>query len=228
MKRASDSDEQPAHTTGDLNGASLKAPRGVIRLAIADEQPLFVDGATKAFEGEEDIEVAILALTGEELVSRIAGEPLVDAVLIDPWMRCGDGLESVARIHAGYPDLSIIAMSGLADPGHVNQAMDSGVVAYVSKGTLARDLPAIIRHVVSGGVILPAMGGAVQLSTDLTARELEVLKMASEGLSNGEIASALYITEQTVKFHLGNIYRKLGVANRTEAAFQGMRRGLIG
>jgi len=228
MKRASDSDEQPTHATGDLNGARLQAPGGVIRIAIADEQPLFIDGAARAFEGEEDFEVVVLALTGEELVGRIADEPLVDAVLIDPWMRCGDGLESVARLHAEYPKLSIIALSGLADPGHVNQAMESGVVSYVSKGTLARDLPAIVRHVVSGGVILPAMGGAVQLSAELTARELEVLKMASEGLSNGDIASALYITEQTVKFHLGNIYRKLGVANRTEAAFQGVRRGLIG
>jgi len=228
MKRASDSDEQPTHATSDRNGARVEAPRGVIRLAMADEQPLFVDGAARAFEGEEDFEVVVLALTGEELVGRIADEPLVDAVLIDPWMRCGDGLESVARLHAEYPKLSIIALSGLADPGHVNQAMESGVVSYVSKGTLARDLPAIVRHVVSGGVILPAMGGAVQLPAELTARELEVLKMASEGLSNGEIASALYITEQTVKFHLGNIYRKLGVANRTEAAFQGMRRGLIG
>ena len=228
MKRASDSDEQPTHATSDRNGARVEAPRGVIRLAIADEQPLFVDGAAMAFEAEEDFEVAILALTGGELVSRIAGDPLLDAVIIDPWMRCGDGLESVALLHAEYPNLSIIALSGLADPGHVNQAMESGVVSYVSKGTLARDLPAIVRHVVSGGVILPAMGGAVQLSAELTARELEVLKMASEGLSNGEMASALYITEQTVKFHLGNIYRKLGVANRTEAAFQGMRRGLIG
>lgn len=207
-----------------MDGASADPVR--VRVAVADEQPLLIDGVSKAIDSAAGMRVVIRATSGDALLARLAERP-VDVVLIEPWMHTDDGLDAITTITALYPETPVIALSAVSDPGHVQQAVAAGVNAYVGKSTSAGDLPSIVRHVMAGALVLPGNAGDERSVLDLTPRELEVLRLAAEGLSNSAIGSRLYVTEQTVKFHLGNIYRKLGVANRTEAAHQALRRGLI-
>jgi DNA-binding NarL/FixJ family response regulator len=176
-----------------------------------------MDGVARALDGSAGMRVVLQATSGAELLRQL-DEVAVDVVLIEPWMRDGEGLDAISGVVTRFPGLPIIALSGVADPGHVQQAVALGVHAYVGKGTRANDLPSIVRHVIAGAMVLPATSAQSRSVLDLTPREIEVLGLAAEGLSNNEIGSRLYVTEQTVKFHLGNIYRKMGVANRTEAA----------
>jgi len=216
----------PNTTPTDAEAVAGGAVVSRTRIAIADEQPLLMDGVSRALDGSSGMRVVLQATSGPELL-RLLDEVMVDVVLIEPWMRDGNGLDTIASLRARFPAMPIIALSGVSDPGHVQQAMALGVTSYVGKGTRADDLPSIVRHVIAGALVLPAASMEDRSSVDLTQRELEVLRLAAEGLSNSEIGARLYVTEQTVKFHLGNIYRKMGVANRTEAAHQALRRGFI-
>ena len=135
------------------------------------------------------------------------------------------------RIRSGY-DRS----SGSMDKEAFRLALAQGASGYVVKSINPLDLPSTVRQVVEGTVYHPrgrgvdgAIGGVPQTAAQasgLTERELSILKLVAEGLSNLEIANRLFVTEQTVKFHLSNIYRKLGVANRTEATRYAYRNGL--
>ncbi len=101
---------------------------------------------------------------------------------------------------------------------------------YLDKRTEPRDLPSVVRHVIAGGMVVPvgAAGQGSGMREALSPRELEVLALVADGLSNREIGDRLFVTEQTAKFHVANIFRKLGVKNRTEAARTAMHKGLIG
>jgi len=216
----------PYRTSTEHNGTDGAVQQARVRVAIADEHPLLMDGVARALDGSTGMRVVVQATSGAELLQQL-DEVAVDVVLIEPWMRDGEGLDAISGVATRFPGMPIIALSGVADPGHVQQAVALGVNAYVGKGTRANDLPSIVRHVIAGAMVLPAASADARSVLDLTPRELEVLRLAAEGLSNCEIGSRLYVTEQTVKFHLGNIYRKMGVANRTEAAHHALRRGLI-
>ena len=207
-----------------LDGASAAPIR--VRVAIADEQPLLMDGVAHAIDAAAGMRVIVRATSGDDLLDRLVDHP-VDVVLLEPGMHTGDGLDAIGAVRGLYPETSVIALSSVSDPGHVQQAVAAGANAYVGKSTSAGDLPSIVRHVMAGALVLPGGASETHSVLDLTPRELEVLRLAAEGMTNCEIGTQLYVTEQTVKFHLGNIYRKLGVANRTEAAHQALRRGLI-
>jgi DNA-binding NarL/FixJ family response regulator len=169
-----------------------KAP---LRVAIADDHRLMLDGIKRALETAPDIKVVAEATTGEEMLS-IVPRVRPDVVILDLRMPKGDGLSTLAALRKDYPDLKIIILSMSEANEHIDQAFHGGASGYVAKTINPLDLPSTIRQVV-------------------------------ERLSNLDIASKLYVTEQTVKFHLSNIYRKLGVGNRTEATRYAYRNGLI-
>jgi DNA-binding NarL/FixJ family response regulator len=175
-------------------------------------------------------------MSGEEMLS-IVPRVRPDVVILDLRMPKGDGLTTLAALRKDYPDLKIIILSMFEDSEHIDQALHQGASGYVVKSINPLDLPSTIRQVVEGTVYHPrgrggeaggpsgATGGGHP--GGLTDRELSILRLVAEGLSNLDIASKLYVTEQTVKFHLSNIYRKLGVGNRTEATRYAYRNGLI-
>ncbi len=125
----------------------------------------------------------------------------------------------------------------IEDSEHIDQAIHQGASGYVVKSINPLDLPSTIRQVIEGTIYHPrgcgGEGGSAPTGSGsghpggLTDRELSILRLVAEGLSNLDIASKLYVTEQTVKFHLSNIYRKLGVGNRTEATRFAYRNGMI-
>ena len=207
-----------------------------LRVAIADDHRLMLDGIKRALETAPDIKVVGEAMSGEEMLALV---PRVrpDVVILDLRMPKGDGLSTLGTLRKDYPDLKVIILSMFEDPEHIDQALHQGAAGYVVKSINPLDLPSTIRQVVEGTVYHPrgrqgegGSGGGSGNSGHpggLTDRELSILRLVAEGLSNLDIASKLYVTEQTVKFHLSNIYRKLGVGNRTEATRYAYRNGLI-
>jgi DNA-binding NarL/FixJ family response regulator len=209
-----------------------------LRVAIADDHRLMLDGIRRALEAAPDISVVGEAMSGEEML-RLVPKVNPDVVILDMRMPKGDGLTTLSQLKKDYPDLKVIILSMFEEPDHINEALEKGAAGYVVKSINPLDLPSTIRQVVEGTVYHPGVAGGLGTGTGgtpakpasppagLTERELTILRLVAEGLSNLDIASKLYVTEQTVKFHLSNIYRKLGVGNRTEATRYAYRNGLI-
>lgn len=146
-----------------------------------------------------------------------------------------DGLECLRRARERQPRLRAIVLSMYGDQEHVDAALDAGAFAYVIKSAHPDDLASAVRQAFDHSVFLasaprPAAGwtdSSFADAPDLTRREREILQLMAQGHSNAQLAKMLWVTEQTVKFHLSNIYRKLNVSNRTEAAHWAQVRGLL-
>jgi DNA-binding NarL/FixJ family response regulator len=155
-----------------------------------------------------------------------------DVVLLDMRMPQMDGLLCLDAIRKNCPKVKVIVLSVFSDPEHIQAAFRHGACGYIVKSVNPVDLPSAIRQAVEGTVFhaigLPESSEeAVGKANGLTERELAILKAVARGLSNSAIGKELWVTEQTVKFHLTNIYRKLDLANRTEAARYAYEHGLV-
>lgn len=144
-----------------------------------------------------------------------------DVVLIDDMQNQSDALRRIEETVEGAPEAKVLLLTLKMDDAWVGEAFDAGADAVISKTVHPVALGTLLREVVQGNVIhrrreTPAVVGAPE-DCPLTPRELQILRLAAEGYTNGRIAGELWVTEQTVKFHLSNTYRKIGVANRTEA-----------
>jgi DNA-binding NarL/FixJ family response regulator len=146
-----------------------------------------------------------------------------------------DGLVWLTGILQRFPEVKAIVLSNSDDPADIRTALQAGAVAYVVKKAHPDDLAVAVRQAFEHSIYLRSsadMGETVTAELqldhpDLTRRELEILRLVAEGLSNSELAKMLWVTEQTVKFHLSNIYRKLDVSNRTEASRWAQLNGLL-
>lgn len=193
-----------------------------MKLLIADDHPLIVAGVRQILEREPLFEVVGTAATGAEVLPLVARlNP--DVVLLDLRMPGVDGLGCLERIRARHPMVKVIILSMTTDPEQIQAAFKRGACGFLIKTIDLNDLASAIRQAVAGTAFhalgLPALNeNAVARAAGLTERELTIMKAVSRGLSNQAIGKELWVTEQTVKFHLTNVYRKLGVTNRTEAA----------
>jgi DNA-binding NarL/FixJ family response regulator len=196
-----------------------------LRIAIADDHQLMLDGIKRALETAPDIEVVGQAMTGEDLVALVP-QVRPDVVILDMRMPKGDGLATLQALQKSYPDIKVIMLSMFDDPDHIEAALRYGAASYVVKSINPLDLASTIRGVLEDSVYHPrgtAHGARTSEAAPrvapggLTTRERATLDLVAEGRSNLDVASKLFVTEQTVKFHLSNIYRKLGVDNRTQA-----------
>jgi DNA-binding NarL/FixJ family response regulator len=184
---------------------------------------------------------ATSGLQAEPLVSRT----LPDLVLLDLQLPGLDGLSCLALLRERHPETTVVILSGVEDDELIERALSGGAAALVKKSISPADLPVLLRQVLQGSVkfATPRIARAVVTKatresrldvvraeacgeTGLTARELEVLEMVARGLPNRAVAEELFLSDQTVKRHLRKVYRKLGVANRTEAARTAYRLGL--
>ena len=198
------------------------------RVAILDEYPVQALGVATALGASQAMRVMLSTVSPATLRDQLPALH-VNALLLEPWMRNGDGIAVIREVAADHPDIAIIALSRIWTPDHVNQALDAGARAYLSKEIRTVDLAAMVRHIMEGGTVRPSSPAPTVLpKSDLTTREQEVLCLAARGHSNAAIADELFVTPQTVKFHLSNAYRKLGVHNRTEAAHRAARMGVCG
>jgi DNA-binding NarL/FixJ family response regulator len=203
-----------------------------IRVLLVDDHEVVRLGLRAMFELEADLRVVGEAADGDEAVAQ-AERLAPDVVVLDVRMPLLDGITCLNRIHHRHPDVKVVMLSASEDPMLAAQALEGGASAFVLKQIDPRDLGGVLRQVVHG-TVLQTVGVPASLSSSrqaaeagLTAKEQEVLQALARGLSNQQIAKELWLAEQTVKFHLSNIYRKLDVRNRTEAVQQAVRRGFV-
>jgi len=202
-----------------------------MKILIADDHPLVLAGTREILRREEGFEIVGEAHTGPEVIA-LVGRLRPDVLLLDMRMPGLDGLASLDRVRTQHPDVKIVVLSMFSDPEHVQAAFQRGACGYILKTIDCSDLASAIRQAV-GGTAYHALGLPALVAhpgaeaAGLTERELAIVKAVACGLSNRAIAKELWVTEQTVKFHLTNVYRKLGVANRTEAARWAFTHGFV-
>jgi DNA-binding NarL/FixJ family response regulator len=202
---------------------------------LVDEHPLWLS-ALEQILSRAGIEV-IAKLTSSATAERCVVERRPDLLITGIRMAPGepDGLALVRAVRQRIPDQKVIVLSMFADQAHVDAAFEAGVIAYVVKTAQPDDIVSAARQAFNHSIFLAgARPSAVELAPGapdaqygLTPRELEILQLVGEGHSNAQVARKLWVTEQTVKFHLSNVYRKLDVSNRTEASRWAQLQGLL-
>jgi DNA-binding NarL/FixJ family response regulator len=202
-----------------------------MRVVIADDHRLVLDGIRRALEADGGFEIVGETQSGTQVLPLVAREK-PDLVLLDVRMPHMDGLACLDQIRARHPDVKVVMLSASSNPELVEAALRRGASAYVIKTVNPDDLPATLRQALEGNVRTPIGGAgdedrASAKALGLTERELTILGALARGLANEEIAKELWVAPQTVKFHLTNIYRKLGVKNRTEATRIAYQHGLV-
>lgn len=201
------------------------------KVLIADDHPLVRSGVRRALEEEHDIEVVGEATNGAKVLPLI-GQTGPDLVVLDISMPHLDGLTCLDQIRKRYPDVKVVILSASGDPDRVQAALARGATAYVLKSVDVRDLASALRQAIEG-TVFQALGvqqdsdGELASPAGLTKRETAILKAVARGLTNQAIGREFWVSEQTVKFHLRNIFRKLEVGSRTEAARYAFEHGLV-
>jgi DNA-binding NarL/FixJ family response regulator len=196
-----------------------------LRVAIADDSLLLIESIARALDANpgcrdrraRNIRRRPARLRFPPPRGRRAPRPVDEGL---------DGLAVISFL-AEQPGVTVIALSSVSQPERVDQAIAAGAAGCIMKDTSPSDLASLVGRVAAGVLVRPRTATATTSAHALTAREREVLALVAEGLSNLDVANRLFVTEQTVKFHLGNVYRKLGVTNRTAASRWAATTGLI-
>jgi DNA-binding NarL/FixJ family response regulator len=201
-----------------------------LRIMIADDHFVVRMGLAAVVNTQPDMTVIAEATTGKQAVETYARHR-PDVVLMDVRMPEMDGIEAITAIRKDYPEARFIVLTTYDGDEDIYRALQAGARAYLLKDMLRDELVEAIRAVYAGQRRIPAEVAsrlAERMSrTELTARELEVLKHIAQGKSNKIIAADLSISEGTVKIHVNNILSKLGVSDRTHAATFALQRGII-
>lgn len=203
-----------------------------IRIACFDDHPLMLDGLAQTLTSESDFIVVGRGTSAADAVGCARAEK-PDVILLDVDMP-GGGLNVLRCIADAYPAVKIVMLTVSMDPEHVSRALRSGIHGYVLKGVSGPELIEIVRTIYKGtnywspGVAAHLLSSLQYKKADadattdhfdeLTARELQVLELISQGLTNKEIGTELSLTEKTVKHYVTTILQKLHVRNRVEAA----------
>lgn len=205
-----------------------------IRVLVVDDHAVVRQGLRAFLQLQPDLEVVGEAADGKAALE-LARQVHPHVVLMDLVMPQADGVTAIRALRAALPETRILVLSSYLDDAHVFAALQAGAGGYLLKDVQPDALADAIRQVRQG---LPAlhpqvstrlMHHAIEPSglADFTVRERDVLKLLTEGFANKEIATRLHISEKTVKTHISNILRKLGVQDRTQAALVAVRRRLV-
>jgi DNA-binding NarL/FixJ family response regulator len=200
------------------------------RVLVVDDHALFRTGVANIINQEADLHVVAEAANGAEAIAAY-DQHRPDVTLLDLRMPVMEGVEAVRRIRERDPHAKVIVLTTYDTDEDISRALRAGAKAYVLKDITAEGLVACIHDVLAGKTYL-APAAAAKLAegvtrVQLTPRELATLRLMADGKSNKEIASALGISDRTVKTHLGHLFEKLNVTSRTEAVKVATRRGLV-
>jgi DNA-binding NarL/FixJ family response regulator len=215
---------------------------------VVDDQRLMRDGIASLLSIQQGIEVVGTAGTGQEALD-LAAEARPDVILMDVRMPVMDGIAATAEVRRSFPQCRVLMLTTFDDEEYIVDALRAGASGYLLKDLPAQDLAQAIHAVHKGiyqldpavaGKVVASLGGAPQAATtpgsavpspartsELSEREIEVLRFIAQGASNREIAEALVITEGTVKNHISNILSRLGLRDRTQAAIYAREKGLL-
>ena len=214
---------------------------GKVKIIVADDHPLVAEGLSRILKKEKSFTCVATASNGSEAIE-LTKNLKPDVVVLDAAMPKIDGIEATKQIKATCPDTSVLVISAYDDRPYQLAAIKAGADGYLTKGIPHGDLIRAIYLVHNGTFVLnpkssqQVLYGLVANENEnrevaslcrLHNRELEVLKLTANGMSNKQIAFKLGISESTVGTHLCNTYRKLGVNSRTEAVSHALRKGLV-
>jgi DNA-binding NarL/FixJ family response regulator len=209
---------------GNMDGAPLK-------VLIADDHPLILAGIRRVLERTDNIEVVGEAHSGPELMGLVERRR-PDLVLTDLRMPGVVGTDCIAAIRSNWPEVKVVVLSASDDRGSIDSALAAGASAYALKSVGSADIASVVLQAASGSVFhsvgAPARpaDSATEDSPLLTTRESSILEAVAAGLTTAAISKDLWVSEHTVKFHLTNIYRKLGVPNRAGAVRYAIEHGI--
>jgi DNA-binding NarL/FixJ family response regulator len=192
-----------------------------LRVLIGDDNLLVLEGFRRALERNEDIEIAGATESGEYLMTLIERRR-PDVVALELSLRTATGESCLDLIARRYPDIRVVVLSSSSRPELISSALARGARAFIVKNVNPRDIPSALRQAYENTVYhaygFRAGPEDALREAGLTEREITMLKALARGLSNKAISQELWISQPTVKFHLRNLYRKLGVPNRLAAA----------
>ena len=199
-----------------------------IRILIADDHVVARVGVTTIINLQPDMIVVAEAANGQQAVELYRSHR-PDVALLDMRMPILSGIDATIAIRAEFPDARTIALTTYVGDADIRRALKAGVRAYLTKDLLQDEMLMAVRAVHRGKTYLPPGLASALTAThpDLTARELQVLELLARGLVNKQIAYYLNVAEYTVKNHVKNIFVKLGVQDRTQAATVAIQRGII-
>ena len=213
-----------------------------IRILLCDDQDIVTEGLQMILSSVSDFEVIGVAHDGAEAVDAVAADA-PDIVLMDLKMPIMNGIQATRKIRQAYPDVDVLVLTTYDDDEWVFDAIRAGACGYLLKDTPREQLIAAIRGTVGGATYIdPNVAGKLlkqvsqpglsvgvrsSLGADLNERELDVLRLLTDGLSNAEIAERLHLSKGTVQNYVSNIFVKLDVSDRTQAAVLALRRGLV-
>ena len=211
----------------------------LISILIVDDHEVVRNGIRSYLSTLSDFQVVGEAASGEEAIKLVA-ELIPDVVLMDLIMPGMDGVETTRELKKISPRTQVVVLTSYHEDAHIFPALKAGAISYILKDMKMDKLAEAIRRAADGEVTLhPLVAARVlqnirgenseepNLFTDLTDRELGVLKLIANGLSNSQIAAELVISENTVKGHVSNILSKLHLADRTQAAVYAWQRGIV-
>lgn len=205
----------------------------LVRVMIVDDHPLAQAGARHFLNALPDIELVGEARSGQEALE-VCAQVRPDVVLMDVAMPEMDGVAATQALKARFPAVRVVMLTSYGEGDMVQRALKAGASGYLLKSATGVELAHAIRAAHAGHAAMApeatqALINAMQAPIDstLTERERQVLKLMAEGLSNGQIAEQLMVTPATVKFHIGSLFAKLGVATRAEAIALAYKRKLV-
>jgi DNA-binding NarL/FixJ family response regulator len=202
-----------------------------LKLLIADDHPLLILGIHRTLANEPRLTVVGTVRNGADVCAETK-RLQADVVLLDLRMPGLDGLQVLESLREEQPEVKAVVFSMVADPEAIEASFKRGASGFILKTIDPLDLAPAIRQAVEGTAFhargLPGSEHErATLAAGLTRRELTIMKAVARGLTNDAIAKELWVSEQTIKFHLTNAYRKIGVKNRTEAARWAFDQGLL-
>lgn len=208
-----------------------------LHILIVDDHTIVRDGLQALISAEATMEVVGVGADGVEAVEK-ARQLKPDVILLDLLMPRKDGVQATAEIRKENPAARILILTSYAEDHQVFSAIKAGAMGYLMKDTSAEELIQAIRDVAENRPALqPAIArklmrdiqqqdGEAQSDNSLTEREIEILQMVAKGLTNQQIADALFLSERTVRTHITNILGKLRLDNRTQAALYALKEGI--